>query len=477
MIDIIAGFLWGKVLIVALLGIGILLTITSRFVQFRYFGKMFKEVIRSFGAKGNGRLSSFQSLTMTLAGRVGAGNIAGVAVAITLGGPGAIFWMWVVGIMGMAVSFFECSHAQLFKHTEKDGAFVGGPAYYMQKGLKMKSLGLVFSVFLALQGFAFVAFQSNVVAVSLESAMGVEPLVTGGLVAVLLGIIIFGGAKRIANAAQVIVPVMSVGYVILATIVIIGNLEAIPGVFALIFKSAFGLEQAFGGGIGAALMHGIKRGLFSNEAGLGTAPNAAALAEVDHPASQGLVQAASVFVDTLILCTATACIILLSDTYLSGTDLNGAVLTQTAMAEHIGSWGEKFISIALVFFAFTSAMASYYSAEVGTKYVLPENKASLVVIRVIAIILAALGSMQDLGTAFFFIDLTGALSAVTNIAALALLYKVGMRLLADYDLQIDKGVQFPVLNPEDYKDLDIDQEAWGKKKEEYDSFETKPQLN
>ncbi|NVK40111.1 MAG: alanine:cation symporter family protein, partial [Oceanospirillaceae bacterium] len=367
MLDFLNDLLWGKVLLVLLIAVGVGFTVASRFVQFRYFGRMFRILgaSQAFQRDKHGHLSSFQALLLSVAGRVGGGNIAGVAVAITLGGPGAIFWMWVVGLMGMATSFLECTLAQAYKQAEPDGTYRGGPAYYISRGLgrNWKWLAALYSVLLlATFGFGFTALQSYAVATSFDDAFGVPVFYTGIGLAMIVGLIIFGGVKRIAKVSEVLVPVMAGGYILIALVVLGLNLERIPDVFMLIVNSAFGLEQAVGGGIGAAILMGVKRGLFSNEAGLGSAPNVAAVAYVPHPANQGIVQAFSVFIDTLIICSATAFIILLSGVYdpASASEVGGVALTQASLAEHVGEWGRSFVSVALLLFGFSTILYNYY---------------------------------------------------------------------------------------------------------------------
>lgn len=453
-------FLWGQLLIVVLIAVGIFFTVVSRFVQFRYFGKMFS-VLRGAMHHEKGHISSFQALVVSVAGRVGSGNIAGVAVALTLGGPGAIFWMWVIGLMGMATSFFECSLAQLYKRAEPSGNFRGGPAYYLSHGIGQKWLAAIFSVLLLVTfGFGFNAVQAYVVATSVNASFGVPTWATGMIMVVLLGATIFGGIKRIANVAEFIVPVMAVSYFACAVLVIGMNISEVPGVLSHIVRSAFGLDSAIGGGIGIAVLQGVKRGLFSNEAGLGSAPNVAAVAYVPHPVSQGIVQAFSVFIDTIVMCTCTATIILLSDIYQPGVeDISGVTLTQDALASHVGAWGGGFVSIALMMFAFSSIMYNYYLGENSLNYFSEENKVVFNVFRVMVLALVFWGSQQDLSTVFAFADVTMGLLAIVNLVGLVLMYKIGMRLLRDYDRQLKSGVQ-PRLNLEDYKDLDIDEAAW-----------------
>lgn len=460
MLSALNDFLWGQLLIVVLVGVGLLFTISSRFVQFRYFGRMFA-VLKGGMHHEKGHVSSFQALVVSVAGRVGSGNIAGVAVAITLGGPGAIFWMWVIGLMGMATSFFECSLAQLFKRAEPDGTYRGGPAYYLQHGAKQKWLAVIYSVLLLVTfGLGFNALQSYVVATSIESSFGIPTTVTGVIMALLLGATIFGGIKRIAKVAEVIVPLMAVSYFLVALLVIGLNISEVPGVLIHIVKSAFGLDSAVGGGLGVAIMQGVKRGLFSNEAGLGSAPNVAAVAFVPHPANQGIVQAFSVFIDTIVMCTCTATIILLSDAYQPGAaDVAGVSLTQNALASHVGAWGSGFVSVALVLFAFSSIMYNYYLGENSLNYFSEENTRVFNVFRVLVLALIVWGSSQDLGTVFGFADVTMGLLALVNLLGLMLMFKIGMRVLRDYDGQLASGVE-PRLRLEDYADLEIDPKAW-----------------
>ncbi len=456
----ITDFIWTYVLIAVLIVIGLVFTIGSRFVQFRYFGAMFRVLGQAF-KHHPGQVSSFQALTLSVAGRVGAGNIAGVAVAITLGGPGAIFWMWVVGLLGMATSFFECTLAQAYKTRDaRTGTFRGGPMHYIERGLGSRSLGVVFSLLLLVTfGLAFVALQSFTASSSLNEAFGVPPWQTGAVLVALIGITIFGGVQRISRVTEVLVPVMATLYLSVALVVILMHLEQIPAVLSLIVKSAFGLEQAVGGGIGAAILFGVRRGLFSNEAGLGSAPNVAAVAYVPHPVHQGIVQSFSVFIDTAIICTATAFIILLAGLHVdSGVD-NGVVLTQLALAQHVGPWGQTFVSVVLMLFVFSSILYNIYLGENATHWIDPGNRALFMGFRLLMLALILWGSMQDLETIFSFADLTMALLALVNLIALAWLAKVCFRLLRDYDEQLRAG-KTPVFKPEDFPDLHIDRDAW-----------------
>ncbi|MGQ7960065.1 alanine/glycine:cation symporter family protein [Pseudomonas sp. SP16.1] len=460
MLDLLNDLIWSKLLIVMLIGLGLFFTVASRFVQFRYFGSMFRIFAEAF-QRQPGQLSSFQALMLSVAGRVGAGNIAGVSVAIMLGGPGAIFWMWVVALVGMATSYFECSLAQLYKRREPDGSYRGGPAFYIQHGLGQRWLGIVVSILLLVTfGFGFNAVQSFTVASSLHDTFGVPTLVSGVALTAVIGLIIFGGIQRIAKFADVLVPVMAFSYLAMALLVIGLNLAEVPAVFALIFNSAFGLEPAFAGGIGAAILMGVKRGLFSNEAGLGSAPNVAAVAEVKHPAAQGIVQSLSVFIDTLILCSCTALIILLSGVYQPGMEQAGVVLTQSAVAAVVGEWGRVFVSLALLLFVFTTLIYNYYLGENALGF-FSEKRGPVMVYRVLVVGLVLWGSVQDLGTVFAFADVTMGLLAIANLVALALLFKVGLRLMRDYDSQIKAGVESPVFDARQFADLDLDPAVWG----------------
>jgi alanine or glycine:cation symporter, AGCS family len=397
---------------------------------------------------------------LSVAGRVGAGNIT-ESRSRSLGGPGAVFWMWVIGLIGMATSFFECALAQLYKNYEPDGTYRGGPAYYIERGLGQKWLAAVFSVLLLVTfGFGFNALQSYTVASSFQDAFGIPTWITGVALVIVLGLIIFGGIKRIATAAEIIVPIMAISYILVALAVILFNITEVPAVFMLILRSAFGLEEAFAGGMGAAIAMGVRRGLFSNEAGLGSAPNVAAVAYVRHPGNQGVVQAFSVFIDTLIICSCTAFMVLLSGVYSPEVQEGGVALTQAALADHVGEWGRSFVSIALMLFAFSSMIYNYYLGENSLNFFSEENKTLFNGFRVLTLGLVMWGSLQDLGTAFGFADVTMGLLAVVNLVAVLLLIKIGLRLIKDFDQQIRAGVEQPVFDPDKFADLNIDREAW-----------------
>jgi alanine or glycine:cation symporter, AGCS family len=369
--------------------------------------------------------------------------------------------MWIIGLIGMATSYFECALAQLYKNAEPDGTYRGGPAYYIERGLGQRWLAAIFSVLLLVTfGFGFSALQSYTVASSFQDAFGIPTLVTGLALVVVLGLIIFGGVKRIATAAEIIVPVMAIGYILIALVVVLYNITEVPAALLLILRSAFGLEEAFAGGMGAAVAMGVRRGLFSNEAGLGSAPNVAAVAYVRHPGSQGIVQAFSVFIDTLIICSCTAFLVLLSDVYTGTGETDGVVLTQASLASQVGEWGRSFVSIALMLFAFTSIMYNYYLGENSLNFFSEENKTLFTGFRVLTLALVLWGSLQDLTTVFAFADITMGLLAVVNLAAVILLIKVGLRIMRDYDAQKQAGVEHPVFDPGKFADLNIDRKAW-----------------
>lgn len=465
MLSLLSDLLWSKILIAVLLGLGLWFTLASGFIQFRYFKKMFS-ILTARHHESDGHLSSFQALILSVAGRVGGGNIAGVAVAITLGGPGAIFWMWVVGLIGMATSFVECTLAQIYKVAEPDGTYRGGPAFYISKGLgkKWKWLAVIYSVLLlATFGIAFTTLQSYAVANSLKDAFGIPLSYSGIGLAIVVGLIIFGGVKRIAKVAEILVPVMAVGYLLIALVVLAMNISAIPDTLMMIVKSAFGLEPAIGGGVGAAILMGVKRGLFSNEAGLGSAPNVAAVAYVPHPANQGVVQAFSVFIDTIVLCTCTALIILLGTTYdpsvVSAAD--GVALTQASLATFIGEPGRIFVSIALLLFSFSTVLYNYYLGENSLSYLTKSSNAYLMNgFRILILCLCCLGAILDLSTVFSFADLTMGLLALVNLFALALLFKKALCVIKDYDSQVKAGHAHPTFNSANFPELDLDKTAW-----------------
>ncbi|MFV0386431.1 alanine/glycine:cation symporter family protein [Paracoccus sp. (in: a-proteobacteria)] len=415
---------WGYILIYGLLAVGLYFTIRLGFIQILHFPEMWRCVVGSRDMDRDG-ISPFQALTVSLASRVGTGNIAGVAVALTLGGPGAIFWMWMVALVGMATAYAESTLAQLYKVHGPGGMYRGGPAMYIAKGLKQPWLASLFSVSLLISfGLVFNAVQANSIAGAVQASFGINKVIVGVALAALAGFIIFGGIPQIARVAEKVVPAMAGLYLLAALIVMITNLGEVPGILTGIVRSAFGLQETVGGvagGVIAAAMNGIKRGLFSNEAGMGSAPNIAAVAAPDphHPSSQGFVQALGVFIDTLMVCTATAVMILLADVVPSA-ELTGVNLTQAALVYHFGSSGGHFIAIAIFFFAFTSIIGNYSYAENAVVY-LGGGAVGILTLRIAALAMVIWGAVQAVTTVFDFADASMGLMATINLVAIVAL--------------------------------------------------------
>ncbi|KAJ32058.1 sodium:alanine symporter family protein [Sulfitobacter pontiacus] len=460
----IGDFTWGWSLIPILVIFGIFITIATGFVQIEYFGRMFRVLSNKNNADDSNQISAREALLVSVGGRVGGGNIAGVAVAITLGGPGAVFWMWAIALVGMATSLVECSLAQLFKRKVGEHSYRGGPAAAIIHGLgkEYRWLAVIYAICLiAAFGLGFNAFQGNTVAGSMQDSFGIDRLWTGIALAAISGFIIFGGIHRIAKVSDVVVPIMAIGYLAMALIVILLNLTSLPGVIYDIVTNAFGLQEAVGGGMGAAVAQGLRRGLFSNEAGLGSAPNVAATAEVRHPISQGITQSFSVFIDTIIICSCTAFVILLGDVYVPGAEgIDGVALTQQSMVSHLGTWVQYFLSGAILLFSFSSIIYNYYLGE-NAMTVLTKSPLGILGLRIAIIAIVFLGATAPAATAvFFFSDPMMGILALVNLLAIMMLFPVAMRLLRDFRRQLKAGVERPVLNPDDYADLDIDRDAW-----------------
>lgn len=455
---------WGWSLIPLLVVLGLFFTLASGLVQLRFFGRMFRVLFPGGQPEPGNHVSSRAALLVSVGGRVGGGNIAGVAVAVTLGGPGAVFWMWMVALLGMATSLFECSLAQLYKRTDTDGTYRGGPAQYILHGLghRYKWMAIIYAIALiAAFAFGFNAFQGNTVAGAAKDSLGIDRLWTGIGLAILTGLVVYGGIKRIARFADIVVPIMAIGYIGMSLIIILLNIGELPAVFRMIVDSAFGLEEAAGGGMGAAIANGVRRGLFSNEAGLGSAPNVAAVAYVRHPISQGIVQSLSVFIDTIVICTCTAFIILLGDVYVAGAEaVDGVVLTQNSLASHVGPWSEYFLTVAILLFAFSSIVYNYYLGE-NALTVFTQSSLSRHVLRILIIAVVFLGCSASGATAvFFFSDPMMGILAVVNLLVIMMLFPIGLRILDDYRNQLRAGSDHPTFDPEKFSDLDIDKEAW-----------------
>jgi len=454
---------WGWSLIPLLVVLGAFFTLASGFVQFRFFGRMFRVLIgKEPGAEGH--VSSREALLVSVGGRVGGGNIAGVAVAITLGGPGAVFWMWAIALVGMCTSLVECTLAQVYKRSDEDGTYRGGPAQYILHGLgpEYRWLAILYAVCLiAAFALGFNAFQGNTVAGAAHDSLGIGRVWSGIVLAAITGFVVYGGIKRIAHVADVVVPIMALGYIAMALVIVMINIGELPAVLATIFKSAFGLEEAVGGGMGAAVANGIRRGLFSNEAGLGSAPNVAAVAHVRHPIAQGIVQSLSVFIDTIIICSCTAFVILLADVYVPGApEVNGVALTQQSLVSHVGEWSQYFLTGAILLFGFSSIMYNYYLGE-NALTVFTESHAARHVLRIFIIALVFLGATAPGATSvFFFSDPMMGILALVNLLAIAMLFPVAMRVLRDFREQLAAGNDDPVFDPQKFADLDVDRTAW-----------------
>lgn len=452
--------LWSYILIAMLLGCALWFTIKTKFVQFRMIGEMIK-VLSESTSKQEGRehhISSFQAFMVSLASRIGTGNLAGVATAITVGGPGAVFWMWIVALLGSSSAFIESTLAQLYKVHGKD-SFIGGPAYYMKKGLKQPWMGILFAILIIFTfSFAFNSVQSNTICAAFEQAFQVDHTLMGIILTVMSLIIFFGGIQRIAKVSSIIVPVMALGYIILVVIIIGMNIQLLPQVLETIVSHAFGWKQALGGGIGIAVMQGIKRGLFSNEAGMGSAPNVAATADVTHPVKQGLIQALGVFTDTLIICTCTAFIILFSGVPLTG-EANGVQLTQMALSNEIGSFGSIYVAISILFFAYSSIIGNYYYGEANVRYI-TNNKMVMTIFRVLSGGMVLFGSLASLDLAWSLADICMGLMTICNLIAITLLGKYAFRLLEDYREQKRMGIKHPLFTKDKMKDIEADIECW-----------------
>ena len=455
------SFMYSYLLVYMLIGIGLYFTIRTGFVQFRMIPEMFRIITEKAPVSKDGKkgISSFQAFTISAASRIGTGNVAGVATAIALGGPGAIFWMWCIALIGSASSFIESTLAQVYKVPEKGGLFRGGPAYYMEKGLKKRWMGIIFAVAITLCfGFVFNAVQANTISIAFNESFGVSRIVMGTLLAGLTGVIIFGGLRRIVSVTTYLVPVMAIGYIILALIVMVLNFKEIPSVFALIFKSAFGAEEMFAGMIGAAIMNGIKRGLFSNEAGMGSVPNAAATADVSHPVKQGLTQTLGVFIDTLIICTATAMIVLTSDAYLNA-DAASINLTQASLADSIGSWASAILAITIFFFAFSSVIGNYYYGESNIEFI--KNSPIIInVFRVLVVGFVFFGSVAKVQLVWDLADVFMGIMAFINLIAILMLWKIAKKVLDNYLTQRKAGKN-PVFYADEIEGLD-NTECWGR---------------
>ena len=441
----------------------------SSFMQFRMIGEMFRvltdsavDSLESHVGEMNTqqrRISSFQAFAVSVATRVGTGNLAGVASAIAIGGPGAVFWMWMIALVGSATAFVESTLAQLFKQKHKD-SYIGGPAYYIQRGLHQRWLAITFAVLITCQfGLSNNSIQANTICGAMQEAFGWSPVWVGAALAALGLIIVFGGIQRIAMVCGVLVPIMAIGYLVLAIIVVVMNIELIPHVFKVIVLDAFGIEQIAGGGIGVTIMYGVKRGLFSNEAGEGSAPNVAATATVTHPVKQGLIQALGVFTDTLLVCSCTAFIILISGLY-NVPELNGIALTQSALQSEIGSAGPVFIAIAILLFAFSSIIGNYYYGEANIRFITPNTKVMTAYRIFSAGVMVMFGALASFELVWNIVDFFMAFLTACNLIAIVLLGRYAFRLLDDYRSQKRRGIKEPTFHRSQLPELENELECW-----------------
>ena len=460
--------IWGYVLIGVLVACGLWFTWKTKGVQFRMIGEMFR-LLTDSATSGTSELSdknvnhkhisSFQAFAVSVATRVGTGNLAGVATAIAIGGPGAVFWMWTIALLGSATAFIESTLGQLFKQRHKD-SFIGGPAYYILKGLHCKWLSMLFAVLMTITfGLSYNSIQSNTICGAMQEAFGWNPVVVGIVLSVMALVIVFGGIHRIANVSAVLVPLMAIGYFVLAIVIVLMNIHLLPHVMKVIVTNAFGFEQSVGGALGATIMTGVKRGLFSNEAGEGSAPNVAATATVSHPVKQGLIQALGVFTDTLLVCSCTAFVILISGLY-NVPELNGIALTQAALNSEIGSFGPIFIAIAIFLFAFSSIIGNYYYGEANVRF-LTSNPAILTIYRIFSAgVLVMFGALASLEIVWNLGDFCMALLTACNLVAIIALGKYAFRLLDDYRQQKRNGIKEPIFHRNQLPEIENDLDCW-----------------
>ncbi|MDR1415652.1 MAG: alanine:cation symporter family protein [Odoribacteraceae bacterium] len=463
-VSTVSGWIWGAPVIIFMMATGLYFSFRTRFLQARYLPEMWRMLFQ--GRSSASGISSFQSFALALSGRVGTGNIAGVATAIALGGPGAVFWMWVIAFVGAGTAYAEASLGQIYKE-KIDGHYRGGPAYYISRGLGSRRFAVAFAVVtIASLGVLLPGVQSNAICDAFHNSFGADERLTAALVAALLAAVIFGGVKRLARVSGYVTPFMAVGYVAVAAVILVINRAELPGMFALIFRSAFGMEPALGGMLGAAISMGVKRGVFSNEAGQGTAPHAAAACEVPHPAKQGLVQAFSVYVDTLLVCSATALMILSTGMY-SVRDAAGEVIfrggglpeevtsygpvyTQLAVDASLPGIGSAFVAVALFFFAFTTIMSYYFQAE-SNVYFLVRHRGratrAINILRVAVLVVTYFAAINAMTLAWDMADIGVGLMAWFNLVALVLLRKTVCTTFADFEAQLAAGVKEPTFHP------------------------------
>lgn len=452
-------WIWTYLLIVFLIATGLYFTFKSRFVQFRYFKEMFRllgQGVNSGGGKNS--VSSFQAFCIATASRVGTGNLAGVATAVALGGPGAIFWMWLLALIGSASAFIESTLAQIYKE-KGERTFIGGPAFYIRKGLHQKWMGLLFAFIIIITfGLVFNSVQANTITLAFQEIYGLDRIWPAILLTFFTLLTIFGGIHRIARVSGIIVPIMAILYMLVALYILFSHLSQLPSLIGDIFSNAFGIEQFVGGGMGATVMQGIRRGLFSNEAGMGSAPNAATTASVSHPVKQGLIQALSVFTDTLVICSCTAFIILLSGLPLDGS-MKGIQLTQAALTQEIGRFGGQFIAFSILLFAFSSIVGNYSYCETNL-YFISRHPAGLPIYRLAVGGMVFFGSMAGLDLVWNIADLFMALMTILNLIAILLLGHLALKALHNYRDQKQQGIKNPIFKASDLSEIEDELTEW-----------------
>lgn len=440
--------LWSYVLIGLLICVGLWFTFCTRFVQITNVREMFRCVLEgSRTPRPEGHISPFQAFCISTASRVGVGNIAGIAIAVVTGGPGAIFWMWVIATLGAASGFIESTLAQIYKVKKPGGGFMGGPAYYIKNALGSPFWAGVFAVLISVTyALIFNSVQANTISLSIETTTGLKPAYTGLILAIVTGLVIFGGMTRIAKVASFMVPFMAGAYLLLAFVVTCMNITEVPRVLLMIVTKAFSFDSITGAAIGVALMTGIKRGLFSNEAGMGAVPNAAAAADASHPVKQGLIQAMGVYFDTLFVCTASAMLVLLSPEWMMGSKLTGIALVQKSVAGQLGEWTNFFMTVIVLFFAFSSIIGNYFYGEMNMPFI-SKSKYAMPIFRVFVVVMVFVGSIASLSLVWDLADLFMALMAIVNLVAIFMLGKYAIAALRDYSAQKRRGILDPIFDP------------------------------
>jgi len=464
-LDAINEVVWSYIVLALLLGCAVWFTVRTKFVQFRMIGEMLRllaeqtpDEAENDGPHKKRHISSFQAFTLSMSSRIGVGNLAGVAIALSVGGPGAIFWMWMTSLFGAATAFVECTLSQLYK-VRGESSFIGGPAHYMSRGLGRKWMPRIFAL-LIIVGFALVytSVESNTIAAAMNEAFGIDQLVTGIVVTCLLTYVIFGGVHRIASFTKAVVPTMAIIYLLLTIIIMCIHITELPRMFAMILEGAFGFRQFVGGSLGTTVLIGIKRGLYSNEAGEGSTPIAAAVAKITHPVKQGLVQCLGVFTDTILVCSCTAFLILLGwDGGDFGTE--GIRITQEALCYHIGPVGKSLIAIIVFFFVFPSTLGSAFYGESNVRY-LTDKKSAVVMMRIGISVMALVGAVASLSFVWALADFMLALLVLCNLSAIIPLGGVAVRLLNDYRAKRRSGIKSPTFHKSDVSDIPGEVEAW-----------------